>query len=135
MNWKLIVQLSLFGFAMGVATVFLIPSTIEPFFWLVIFCICGYLIAIRAPGRYFVHGLLVSIVNSFWITASHILLFDQYIPRHTREMAMMTSMPLPNHPRLMMALMGPVVGVVSGIVLGLFALVARKLVASRAAPL
>jgi hypothetical protein len=37
MNWRLIAQLSLFGLAMGIATVFFIPSTIEPLFWLVIF--------------------------------------------------------------------------------------------------
>ena len=36
MNWKLIVQLSLFGLAMGVATVFWVPSTIEPIFWLML---------------------------------------------------------------------------------------------------
>ena len=61
MNWKLILQLSLFGLAMGLATVFLIPSK-------------------------------------------------------------------PDSPRLMMAMMGPVIGVVSGLVLGLFAFVAGKLV-------
>jgi uncharacterized membrane protein len=40
---------------------------------------------------------------------------------------MMKTMPLPDSPRLMMLMMGPVVGVVSGIVLGLFALVAAKI--------
>ena len=44
MNWKLIVQLSMFGLAMSVATVYLISSTIEPVFWLVIFVISAYLI-------------------------------------------------------------------------------------------
>ena len=50
MNWKLIIQLSLFGLATGVATVFVIPSTIEPLVWLVIFGICAYLIATRASA-------------------------------------------------------------------------------------
>ena len=40
---------------------------------------------------------------------------------------MMSSMPLPDSPRVMMALIGPVVGLVSGAVIGLFALAARKL--------
>lgn len=40
MDWKLIFQLSLFGLAMAVATVYVIPSNIEPVFWLVIFLIC-----------------------------------------------------------------------------------------------
>jgi len=128
MNWKLILQLSLFGLAMGLATVFLIPSKIEPLFWLVIFVISAYIIARRAQRQYFLHGLLVSIVNSVWITGSHVLLFDRYIANHPQEAAMMTSMPLPDSPRLMMAMMGPVIGVVSGLVLGLFAVVAGNLV-------
>ena len=132
MNWKLVIQLSLFGLAMGVATVFLIPSSIEPIFWLVIFGICAYIIATRCSGRYFLHGLLVSMVNSVWVMASHVLLFDRYIANHPQEAAMMTSMPLPGSPRLMMALVAPVIGVASGLVLGLFAVVAAKLVATRA---
>jgi hypothetical protein len=130
MNWKLILQLSLFGLAMGIATVFVIPSKIEPLFWLAIFVICAFLIARHAPNKPFLHGLCVSLVNCVWVTGSHILLFDQYVANHAQEVAMMKSMPLPDSPRLMMALMGPVIGVVSGIVLGLFAFVAAKLVRS-----
>ena len=129
MNWKVIVQLSLIGLAMGLSTVFLIPSNIEPLFWLGIFGITAYLIASRCSGRYFVHGLLVGVANSFWVTASHILLFDRYIANHPQEAAMMSSMPLPDFPRLMMALVGPVIGVVSGLVIGAFAVLAAKIVA------
>src|SRR5438876_12433383 len=118
MNWKLIFLLSLFGLAMGVATAFVIPSKIEPLFWLVIFFISAYLIAKFCSGRFFLHGLLVSIANSIWITACHVLLFDQYIANHAREAAMMTSR-MPLSPRVMMAVTGPVIGVVSGLILGL----------------
>jgi hypothetical protein len=131
MNWKLIIQLSLFGLAMGVATVSLIPSNVEPVFWLVIFGITAYTIATRSQGRYFLHGLLVGVANSIWITASHVLLFDRYIAGHPQEAAMMTSMPLPDSPRLMMAIVGPVIGVASGLVIGLFAVLAARLVARR----
>ena len=131
MNWKLIFLLSLFGLAMGIATVFVIPSNIEPLFWLVIFLISAYIIARQAPGKYFLHGLLVSIVNSVWITGAHVLLFDQYIANHPKEAAMMTSMPAP--PRMMMVIVGPLIGIVSGLVLGLFAFIASKLVEKTAA--
>ena len=129
MKWKLIFLLSLFGLAMAIATVFVIPSNIEPVFWLAIFLICAWIIATRAPGRFFLHGLLVSIVNSIWITAAHTLLFDQYIARHAKEAAMMKAMPMA--PRLMMIITGPVVGIVSGIILGLFAWIASKIVRRR----
>ena len=79
MNWKLILQLSLFGLGMAFATVFVIPSAVEPLCWLVIFPFCAYLVARRASGSYFLHGLLVGVLNSVWITAAHLLLFDRYL--------------------------------------------------------
>jgi hypothetical protein len=63
-----------------------------------------------------------------WVTSAHVLLFDQYLARHAKEAAMMSSMPMPTHPRVMMTLIGPVIGLVSGIVLGIFAVVATRLV-------
>jgi hypothetical protein len=134
MNWKLIFQLSFFGLAMGIATVYVIPSKIEPAFWLVIFLTCAYLIAKRAPSMHFLHGLLLGLANSVWITAAHVLLFDAYIARHAQEAAMMQSSSLPFPPRAMMAIVGPVVGLLSGIILGLFALVAGKLIKNPRVP-
>ena len=131
MNWKLIAQLSLFGLAMGIATVFVISSNIEPLFWGGIFVISAYFIAKHCADRLFLHGLLVSMANSVWITASHILLFDRYVANHPEEMAMMANMPLGNSPKLLMVFMGPIFGVVSGLVLGLFAVAAGKFVAAR----
>ncbi len=128
MNWKLIFQLSLFGLAMAIATVYVIPSKIEPAFWLVIFVVCAYLIAKNSPGLHFLHGLLLGLANSVWITAAHVLLYDSYIARHAQEAAMMQSAPLSVSPRVMMAIVGPVVGLLSGVILGLFAFVAGKLV-------
>src|SRR5688572_3393572 len=127
MNWKLIFILSLLGLAMGIATVFVISSTAEPFYWLPIFLVTAYTIARRSPGSQFLHGLFVGIGNSVWVTACHVLLFDTYIANHPQEAAMMSSMPLPDSPRLMMALVGPVIGVVSGLVIGGLALVAGRL--------
>jgi hypothetical protein len=128
LDGKLILALSMFGLAMGIATVFVIPSKVEPMFWLAIFVVCAWVIAKRAPGRFFVHGFLVSLVNSVWITGAHILLVSSYLPRHPNEAAMMAKMPMPDSPRLMMLMTGPLVGIISGIVLGLFSLVAGKLV-------
>jgi hypothetical protein len=86
MNWKLILQLSMFGLVMGLATVFVIPSNIEPLFWLVIFVICAYIIA-KQTQKPFLRGLLLGLANSVWITAAHILLFQQYIAIHARAMS------------------------------------------------
>jgi hypothetical protein len=133
MNWNLIFKLSLFGLAMAFATVYFISSGIEPFCWLFIFIICAYLIAKNCSSKYFLHGLLVSVVNAVWITSAHILLFDKYISNHPKEAEMMTRMPMPGSPKLMMLITGPVVGIISGLILGLFAFIAAKIMKKKQA--
>ena len=133
MNWPLVLKLSGFGAAMGLLTISVIPSNVEPFVWLAIFVFCAFVIAKQLLGKYFVHGLCVGLINSVWISAAHAVFASQYLANHPKEAAMMTSMPLPDSPRLMMLLTGPVVGLVSGLVLGLFALVASKLFKPRRA--
>jgi hypothetical protein len=127
MDWKLILGLSLFGLAMAIGTVFVVPSNVEPIFWLLIFLACAFLIARKRPDRHFLHGLLVGIVNSVWVTTAHIIFFSQYITNHPKEAAMMSSMPVPDSPRLMMACVGPIIGIISGAIIGLLAAVAGKL--------
>jgi hypothetical protein len=132
MNWKLVLQLSLFGLVMAIATVFVIPSTIEPFCWLAIFIACAYVIARRGVPRPFLHGLAIGVMNSVWVTAAHVIFVTQYLANHAREAAMMSGSAA--SPRMMMTITGPVVGLVSGIVLGLFALLAVKLMHRDARP-
>jgi hypothetical protein len=129
MSWKLIFGLSLFGLAMAFATVYVVPSNIEPWVWLGIFIVCAYVIAKRAPKRYFLHGLCVSLVNCIWITGAHFLLYDAYAARHAEEIAMSARM---GHlaPRMMMLATGPIIGLVSGIVLGALSWVLSKFVVS-----
>lgn len=133
MNWKLIFGLSLFGLVMAFATVYVVPSNIEPAFWLPIFVICAYFVAKMAPGKFFLHGFCISLVNCIWITGAHVFLYTTYIARHAQELEMSNKMPiLHGHPRQQMLIMGPVIGIISGIVLGLFCFIASKLVKKKA---
>jgi hypothetical protein len=134
MNWKLIFQLSLLGLLMGVGSVFFIPAMLEPFLWLVIFLLSAYFIATRAANRYFLHGVTLGLANCVWITSAHVIFISRYLPRHPSEAAMMASMPMPTHPRVMMAVFGPVVGLVSGIIIGALAVFAHRMVTPRTRP-
>src|SRR5262249_8420722 len=100
MNWKLILSLSLFGLAMALATVWLVPSTSEPVFWLGIFVVGAAILARRAPDRFFLPGLVTSLVNCVWVTSAHIIFFTDYLANHAQEAAMMQNMPAPDSPRL-----------------------------------
>jgi len=127
-DWRLILTLSLFGLAMAIGTVSTIPSSVEPVIWLAIFVICAFVIARYRSRRHFLHGLLSGLLNSVWVTSAHIIFFSTYIDHHPKEATMMSSMPLPNSPRLMMALVGPLVGIVTGTIIGVLALVVGRFV-------
>lgn len=123
MSFRLIFVLSLFGLGMAFATVYVLPSNVEPWVWLAILVVCAVVIAKRAPGKYFLHGFLVSIVNSVFITAVHIALADRYLANHPREAAMNAQL---GSPAVAMLVTGLGAGVASGIVLGLFSWIASK---------
>jgi hypothetical protein len=133
MNWKLIFQLSLFGLAMALATISLIPQNAEPFFWLVIFIVCAYVVAKRCQGRHFIHGFMISIFNAVWITAAHVIFAKTYLANHPQMASMNQNMPLSHHPRVLMLVFGPVFGALCGIILGAFCWVAARLMRSSAA--
>lgn len=128
MNVKFTIQLSLFGLIMGFATVSLIPEKTEPVFWLAIFSFCAFVIAKVCTARYFLYGFVTSLFNSVWITGIHILFFNKYAASHPGIAAMGSNMYLARHPRLVMLMMGIPFGIASGIILGLFCVVASKLV-------
>lgn len=123
MNWKLIFALSFFGLAMAFGSLFGL-GMLEPVLWLVIFIICAWLIAKRAPGKYFLHGFLVSVVNSIWITTIHASFFSIYAKNNPQ---FVQSAPGWN-PRVIMIIFGPLFGALFGVVAGLFAFVASKIV-------
>jgi uncharacterized membrane protein len=62
------------------------------------------------------------------------LFFHRYLAAHAQEAAKMNSMPLPTSPRRMMAIVGPLIGLVSGVLIGLLALAAGKLINSPVLP-
>ncbi len=132
-NWKLIFQLSLFGLAMAIATVFWIPSKIEWLFWVIIFVFCAYRIAKTVPSKFFLHGFLVSLANCVWITCIHAIMFKTYSGNHPEIMQMSANMPMHDHPRRAMVVFGPIFGILSGIVLGLFSWIASKIVKNNSA--
>ncbi|MGA3012587.1 MAG: hypothetical protein ABSD71_00990 [Bacteroidales bacterium] len=133
MKWKLIFLLSLFGLAMAFATVFWLRIKIESVFWLVIFIICAYLIAKNCSKWYFLHGFLVSIINCIWITAVHIFFFHIYMGNHVIMAQKMADMPYSSHPLRLIAITGIIIGIVSGLILGLFAFIASKLIKEKKA--
>jgi hypothetical protein len=128
MKWKLVIQLSVFGMIMAFASISLISERMEPPFWLMVFIFSAYVIAKVAPYKYFLHGFVVSLLNSLWITVVHLFFYDSYAVHHPAAISMYHGL----HPRLMMVALGPAFGIMFGIILGLMALVASKVIKKNA---
>lgn len=127
MNRRIIIQLSLLGIAMGFATISLISSSVELFIWLLIYAFSAIVIAKNCSGKYFMHGMVVSILNSFFVTLIHLYFFEEYSKYHPDELEMMAQLPLPYSPRVVMLMAGIPFGVFFGIILGLMSLITSKL--------
>jgi hypothetical protein len=130
MNWKLIFQLSVFGLIMAFATISLIPEKIEPLFWLVIFIFCAYTIARICTEKYFFNGFMVSVINCVWITAVDLIFCADYMKNHADRSATAMHMPaaMNTHPREVILAIAPISAIVFGLILGLFAFIASKIV-------
>ena len=127
MNWKLIFGLSMFGLAMAIATVYIIPSNVESILWPIILLICAWIISRNAPGKYFLHGFLVCLLNCVWITSTHIILQTTYIANHAQEAEQYKKM-MPNMTITQgMLATGLVIGIGTGLVLGLLSFIASKI--------
>ena len=128
MNWKLLFQLSLFGLVMAFGTISLIPYKFEPIFWIVVFSLCSWFIAKTCLAKYFQYGFVLSLFNCVWITVVHVIFYSSYASHHPEVVQMFQSGPLHNHPRIQMLIFGPFFGVLSGLIQGLFAFIASKIV-------
>jgi len=126
MNWKLSFQLSMFGLIMAIGTISLIPFMVEPVFWLVIFIASAYIIAKVCTQKYFLQGLWVGLFNCVWVTSAHFIFFKTYAAHHAPAL-------IYPHPRIMGAVTGPIAGLVSGCLIGLFAFIASKFLKPKAA--
>jgi hypothetical protein len=132
MRWTLIFLLSLLGLAMACATLTALPSpNVMPIGWVVVMIVSAYVLGTRAGGRYFLHGFVLGLVNSIWVTVIHAAFVDTFLANNPQEASMMASMPMPTSPRLMMAMVGPLVGVATGVIMGGLAMLTAKLVARK----
>lgn len=127
MSLRLMFGLSLLGLAMAVATVFVVPLRIEPALWVGIFVFSAVLIAKRAPRSFFLHGVLVSLLDSVWVAGAHAALFDQYVHGHGHVVAMAARY---GSPLMVLALAAVAAGIAAGVLLGVLAWVSSKFVVS-----
>jgi hypothetical protein len=131
MNKKLIFLLSFFGISMAfISTYWITSTTAELAVWFFILLACAYSISKQCTEKIFLNGFIAGMLCSFFVTAAHIWLFDDYASHHLERMLLFGNLPL--SPRTGMAVMGLGFAVISGLALGLLSVITTKFVKSPA---
>ncbi len=131
MKWTLILRLSAIGLVLALGSIVFISPNLEPLLWLAVFLYYAYAIGNGTRTWRFFHGLLLGILNSVWVVLTHDAFLTRYLGGHPREVQMLNmvhSAGLPVGPRLIMSFTGVTVGVLEGVVIGVFAIVAGMMV-------
>jgi small-conductance mechanosensitive channel len=127
MNWKLIFSLSMFGIAMAVAGLFGLTRHVEPLLWLAIFIFYAGWIAKHVPSKLFLHGFLVSVVNGVWIAIIHAAFHSTYLENNPEMLEDYQKFSQYMNPQTMMLIIGPCIGAITGVVAGLLAMIAGRI--------
>lgn len=126
MKWKTILLLSLFGILMGLNSVFGIIKNVEWILWLVIAIISAYVLNKRTTKLLVTHavvtGLFMGVLNAI-IQSS---LFDSYLANNP-EIEGFKQWPITVEPQYFLLMAGPFAGIIYGLIIGLFALIIKKI--------
>jgi hypothetical protein len=126
MNWTVIILLSSFGLAMGLLSIKGYTQKVEPFLWLLFGVIASLVLSKNVDNKTFLHALIIGL---FWgmlngITQS--AFFDQYLANNTnlKERFKQSSF---MRPRYFVLVTGPIIGLITGLVLGGLTLLLKKI--------
>lgn len=130
MNWKLILLLSLSGILIGLANVYVIPAKYSAVVEMPVYLGCAYVLARVQERKHFVHGVVVGVICAILATAVRIVLVEQYLTHQYVDAAQYRKLAAESHGTItqVLMLMGVLFTILSGLVTGLFALAAGKII-------
>ena len=125
MDWKLIVILSGLGLIMGALSVKGFTGKLEPFLWLLFGIAVSLVLSKNINDRVFFHGLLIGLAWGVINSLTQSVFFDTYLannPQVEKNFESVTFMP----PRYFVLITGPVIGLITGAVIGGLSLLLKK---------
>ena len=128
MNWRLIISLSVFGVAMGVASVLGFTKGLEPVLWLVIAFFCAVVIARTVRAKHLAHGFLTGVITGGLAPLIQALWFPTYIANNPKVSDQFKQLPPNFSARTLFFVLVPILAIVSGVVLGLLSWVGSKVI-------
>jgi len=131
MKWTLILRLSLIELALAVGSIFFISPNFETLLWLILVLYYAYSIGKNTRQLRFLHGLLLGILNGVWAAVTHDVFLTRYLTLHPVAVETIAKAQSANavlSPRAILSVTAVVLGLLGGIVVGVFAIVAGMMV-------
>jgi cellobiose-specific phosphotransferase system component IIC len=125
MKWKTILLLSLFAILMGFISIFGIIQNLEWLLWLLIAIVSGYVLAQKTRNLLFTHAVSTGIIMGIFNAIVQSALFDTYLLNNP-QIEGLSQWPTAIEPQYFILIAGPFIGIVYGLVIGLFALITKK---------
>lgn len=127
MNWRLIFVLSGLSIPLGVASVLGVAGNDEWLMWLLAGIFCALQFARKANDDLFLHGFYLGIFCGMFSSFVQAMFVATYLANNPRMFEVLNMLPQDLPPRGVLLIMGPLIGVVSGIVFGILSVVAATI--------
>ena len=131
MKWRLITALSGLGLLMGFASVAGFSGGREGVAWLVIAAISAFVLSRSVPHAAFRHGFVAGLIGGIPAPLTQVALFPTYLANNPEMATKFQQVPGGMSARGFVLAITPIIGVGSGLVLGVLALAASRLFGSR----
>ena len=125
MNLKIWV-LTLFGVAMGLASVFGYTQSFEWIYWIIIALISGAVIAKVADRQIFVKSVVVGLFMGIFTGVIQAAMFDTYLANNPKSLDGFKEIPLSLEPQYVVLFTAPFIGIAFGLIIGLIAILIDK---------
>jgi hypothetical protein len=125
MDWKVIIILSAIGLIMGLLSVKGFTQKLEPFLWLLFGIATSLVLSKNIDNKTFLHGLLIGLSWGIINGLTQSVFFDTYLsnnPQLQQNFSKTSFM----QPKYFVLVTGPIIGLITGLVLGGLSLLLKK---------
>lgn len=126
MDWTVIIIFSAVGLIMGLLSVKGFTQKLEPFLWLLFSIVVALVLSKNVAHKTFLHGVLIGLSWGIINGLTQSAFFDTYLasnPQLKQSFSKSTFI----QPRYFGLITGPIIGVLTGLVLGGLSLLLKKL--------
>ncbi len=126
MNWFIVILLSLFGIVMGLLSVKGMTKGIEPFLWVVLGIFVVIVLAKNPVPKFFLQAFVIGLMWGILNSLMAVFFFQTYLSNNPQVVAQFQTKGGSVKPGFFL-MMGPIIGVVTGLALGGLTWVAKKI--------